>query len=564
MILNKKVLLLSVLGCAVIAAIVVGIVYGIVLNKKEVPKLGKGAIVSNGFECPAIGAMIHEKGGSTADVAIATLLCEGITCPQSGGLGGGFLLTLYIKEKGTIETLDAREMAPKLATKHMFDNDLKASLEGGLAVAVPGELKGMWELHQKYGKLPWKDLFEPNIELCRKGHLVNGYFGESLQNREAQLMAEPSLREVFINPETNRAWVNGDLVKRNKLADSLEVMANEGAAGFYNGSLTKTFLDDIKRFGGIISAEDLLDYQVVWGEPEVSYLKDNHTLYTSTLPGTGAVLTYILNILKGYDLKKDTLSYHRIIEAFKFAYGRRSLLGTEKSEANLALVGILTSQEFADYTRSQIDDTKTFNDYEHYGAQFEQVEDHGTANICFMAPNGDAFVATSTINYVYGSFRSSIGLILNNEMDDFAVPGRANVYGLKPSPANYIIPGNRPLSSMTPTIILDENKNVRMLIGGAGGTRITTGVAFTIINHLMFGETLRYSFDTSRIHHQLTPMELEYEKGFDMSIIKELNEKFNHTVKISTSHASVTSIAMYNDTVETLVDPRRGGNYIVF
>ena len=377
-------------------------------------------------------------------------------------------------------------------------------------------------------------------------------------------MAQPSLREVFINPATNKAWINGDLVKRNKLADSLEVMANEGANAIYNGSLTKTFLDDIKSFGGIITAEDLLEYKVRWGLPEIAQLKNNYTLYTSTLPGSGAVLTFILNILKGYELKKDTLSYHRIVEAFKFAYGRRSLLGTEDSDANKALVRNLTSPAFADYIRSQINDEKTFNDYEHYGALFERVEDHGTANVCFMAPNGDAVVATSTINYVFGSIRSSIGIILNNEMDDFAIPGRPNVYGLQPSPSNYIIPGNRPLSSMTPTIILDKDGNVRMLVGGAGGSRITTGVAYAIINHLMFGDSLRYSVDTPRIHHQITPMELQYEKGFNISIISELNEKFNNTIKESSSHASLTSIAIYDDTLETVVDPRRGGNYIVF
>ena len=495
------------------------------------------------------------------------MICEGITCPQSGGLGGGFLLTIYIKEKGLIETIDAREVAPKLATRNMYDDKLGASLEGGLAIAVPGELKGLWELHQKYGKLNWKDLMQPNIELCRKGYQAQIYFHNAMKFREARILASPTLREVFINPETNQVWNTGDLIKRVKLADSLEIIAAEGADAIYNGTLTKIMVDDIKSFGGIITEEDFLDYKVRWGKPEIAYLQDNLTLYTTPLPGSGAVLAFILNILKGYELKHDALSYHRIVEAFKFGYGRRTLLGDEPMDEVKDLVKNLTNSNFADFIRSLINDEQTYSEFDHYGAVYESVNDHGTANVCILSPNGDAVVGTSTINYNFGSYRSSVGIILNNEMDDFALPGRPNIYGLRPSPANFIIPGNRPLSSMTPTIILDGNGDVRMLIGASGGSRITTAVAFTIINHLIFGENIENSIKAPRLHHQITPMELFYETGFNASILTELQYNFLNVVTENTTtsdFAALTAIVKVGDKLDAAFDPRRGGNKTFF
>lgn len=495
------------------------------------------------------------------------MICEGITCPQSGGLGGGFLLTIYIKENNSIETLDAREVAPKLATKHMFDGKVSESLIGGLAVAVPGELKGLWELHQKYGKLPWKDLMLPNIELCRNGYQVQIYFHNSMKFREDRILASPTLSEVFINPKTNQVWNTGDLIKRIKLADSLEIIANEGASAIYNGTLTKILVNDIQKFGGIITEEDFLDYRVRWGEPEIAQLNENHTLYTSPLPGSGPVLAFILNILKGYELKKNALSYHRIIEAFKFAYGRRTLLGDEPLAEVKELVKNLTSSEFADFIRSKIDDEKTYSDFDHYGAIYESVNDQGTANVCILAPNGDAVVGTSTINYSFGAYRASAGILLNNEMDDFALPGRPNIYGLRPSPANFIIPGNRPLSSMTPTIILDKNGDVRMLVGASGGSRITTSVALFIISHLIFGESIESSIKAPRLHHQITPMELFFETGFDASILNELQYKYLNVVTENTTtsdFAAITSIVNVMERLDATFDPRRGGNKTFF
>lgn len=220
------------------------------------------AIATNGIECAAIGKSIVDAGGNVADVAVATIICEGITCPQSSGLGGGFLLTIYIKESGTIETLNAREVAPKLANSTMYVNDSAGSERGGKAVAVPGELKGLWELHQKYGSLSWDKLIEPNIQLAREGHVVSPYLANIFANNENALLAEPSLREIYIDPSTNRTYRLNEKIKRLKLAETLEVIAREGVDSIYGGgSLAKGLVDDIRSRGGIITEDDLLDYK---------------------------------------------------------------------------------------------------------------------------------------------------------------------------------------------------------------------------------------------------------------------------------------------------------------
>lgn len=226
------------------------------------PKLLGGAVAANGQECAKIGADMFLLGGSVADAAIATMLCEGVTCPQSTGLGGGFLLTIYTKATGVVETLNAREVAPKAATYDMFVNDSKAALVGGLSIAVPGEIKGMWELHQKYGKLPWSELFKSTIELCRHGITVTPYLARILYSIKDEIYQIESIREVFINPETNSTWLAGDKLKRTELARTMEVIAEEGADSIYQmGTIGKKLLEDIRSFGGILTEKDFTDYK---------------------------------------------------------------------------------------------------------------------------------------------------------------------------------------------------------------------------------------------------------------------------------------------------------------
>lgn len=304
-----------------------------------------------------------------ADAAITGLLCEGVTCPQSTGLGGGFVMTIFTAATGKVETLNAREMAPGKAFKDMFQNT--TDLKGGIAVAVPGELKGYWELHQKYGKLEWPRLFRPVIELCRRGAEVSKYLANILNKSKATILNSPTLAEVFINPKTNDVYQQGDLVKRLKLAETLEVIAIHGAEAIYgpNGTIGQRIVEDVQKDGGILTTDDLMAYNVKWGAPAARTFENKKTLHSFTLPGSGALAVFMMNVLDNYLMDGPVLrSYQRIAETFKYAYARRSLLGD--SDEGVAVTKNLTNVEYALDIRSKLLDNVTVNDHVYYGGIF--------------------------------------------------------------------------------------------------------------------------------------------------------------------------------------------------
>lgn len=271
-------------------------------------------------------SQILRDGGSAADAAIAALLCEGVACPASSGIGGGFVLTIYSKSEKKVETLIAREVAPFSSFEDMFVNT--SSVTGGRSIAVPSEIKGYWELHKKYGKLPWSRLFQPTIDLCRKGHIVSHYLANVLKQEQTTILDSPTLAKVFIHPSTNQVYKLGDRIKRLKLADTLELIAKEGADTLYNnGTLAQLLVKDVRTADGILTIDDLMRYEVRWEPPVVANLRNNKTLYSLSLPGSGAIITFILNVLNGHLKDGPTVkSMHRIVETFKYAYAERSQL----------------------------------------------------------------------------------------------------------------------------------------------------------------------------------------------------------------------------------------------
>lgn len=290
------------------------------------------------FHSLPAGSSILLRNGSAADAAIATLFCEGVSCPQSMGLGGGVLLTIYTRRTRTVETLMAREIAPLAAHRDMFVN--ASTVEGAAAIAVPGELLGYWELHQRYGRLPWADLVQPTIQLCRTGHHVTGYLARILRQRSDQIMAEPAMREVFVNPATGAVWLEGDRIRRERLADTLELIARDGAGTLYTkgGTVLERLLADLREMGSVLQEADFTGYRVRWERPMESRVMAGRTMYTSRLPATGVLVSYIMNVLNGYLPERGVLAYHRIVEAFKFAYAKRTDLGDEPFVAGVSEV----------------------------------------------------------------------------------------------------------------------------------------------------------------------------------------------------------------------------------
>lgn len=292
-----------------------------------------------------------KDGGSAADAAIAALVCEGVTCPQSTGLGGGFVLTIYTKATGKAETLIARDVAPLAATEDMFGN--ATTVSGGKSITVPTELKGYWELHKKYGKLPWARLFKPTIELCRKGHVVSDYLHRILQRKEKEVMSSVGLHHIYVNPDTGRIYEKGDFIKRLELADTLELIAKEGADTLYNnGTLARNLVRDIRDNGGIITEEDFMKYNVRWEEALSTKLKENRTLHTIGAPGSGPLIVFMMNTLNNYLPKGNALeSYIRIAEVFKFAYAHRSELADPRFVSSVIEVNYYSIRNLIQYLR---------------------------------------------------------------------------------------------------------------------------------------------------------------------------------------------------------------------
>lgn len=244
-------LLLTIVGLAL------GLIFGL---SNETERRRIGAVASNGVGCAEIGGTILDEGGSAADAAIATMLCEGVVLPHSMGLGGGFIATIYTKETAHMEVLIARETAPAAATEDMFVG--QENITGALSSGVPSALYGYWRLHQKYGKMPWERLFEPTIEMCRQGILVSRYLAGALAKNEEHIRNEISMSEVFINPATNNPYKEGEIMYRHILANTLEIVAIEGPGAIYRGGrIGRMLTEDIKATGGIITEQDLKDYE---------------------------------------------------------------------------------------------------------------------------------------------------------------------------------------------------------------------------------------------------------------------------------------------------------------
>uniref|UniRef100_A0A0B7ANE3 Gamma-glutamyltransferase n=1 Tax=Arion vulgaris TaxID=1028688 RepID=A0A0B7ANE3_9EUPU len=517
------------------------------------------SVASSTMVCSQVGTdILAKKGGTAVDAAIATLVCVGLVRFHSSGIGGDSFWTIYDRKSKKAYTILARSKAPLNSTSTMFENNTIAIREGGLSVAVPGEVMALWEAHQRFGQLPWSDLFQPTISLAENGFPLEATTANAIQSKVADGTIDkfPHLRNLLINPATNTWYKTGETVRNPTLANTLRIIASEGAAGFYNGSLTKDMVKELNRAGGIITEEDFAEYHAPFTEPLHLRLHGNLTVYSPPLPSGGVVMLYILNILSGYNLSQEDLSnhnktvltYHRHLEAFKHAYAIRSKLGSPDGETPEfvqkmeQLVRNVTSSEQGEIIRRLISDTSTYP-WQSYNADFYIQEDNGTSQLSVLGPNGDAVSVTSTINSFFGSkvVGNKTGIIYNNMMDDFSIPGVTNSFGVKPSTSNYIKAGKRPLSSMSPTIVVDKTGTPVLVVGAAGGTRITTTTAFLTSMTLWLGKRMKPAMDTPRIHHQLLPNEAVVSNNAPDWLLDGLKKK-GHKVKLTSSMSTPTGI----------------------
>jgi len=563
----------AVLSLAVLAAIGQAQDASILADLNENPQFGvyeHAAVAIDGEPCASVGSEILQEGGTAVDAAVSAMFCNGVYSCHSMGIGGGFLMTIYNRTSQTAEVLNARETAPGLTTEDMFHGNGTLSTKSPLAVAVPGEIAGYWEAKRRYGNslISWARIIQPTIDMCRDGIPVSWSLASVLSSKK---FTDPEMIKVFIDPATGKVWQEGQTYKRTKLADTLEILAAAGDDGdelFYRGYMAEQLAEDLQQLGGILTQEDMSGYKAQWLEPiTVDLATSKSKMYSVPPPGSGAVLGAIMNIMEYFQVvEEDSLFYHRLVESFKWAYGARSNLGDPNDE-NItdfvnAVVANMTSAEWAYEKHNMINDSFTVDDPLFYGANFYQPDDHGTSHISVIAPNGDAVAATSTINLALGSEIMSprTGIIYNDEMDDFSFPDIINDFGLPPSPNNFARPGKRPLSSMSPAIFVDENGDVKLAIGAAGGSSITSATALTSILSMRLGLDISICLDAPRLHHQLMPMMVKYQSEFSSEVVKELIKRGHVTRDRCGAGSVVGAIARLEDgELKAKADYRKAG-----
>jgi gamma-glutamyltranspeptidase len=522
------------------------------------------AIAADNGMCSEIGRDIMIKGGNAVDAVIAATFCIGVLDSQSAGIGGGHFMTFYNRTSKTCYIMDARETAPASAYRDMFVN---ASDRGYPSIGIPGELYGLRKAYELFGsgRVEWRELLLPTVKLCREGYVVSGSLGEAISEKTNDFWNEPTMRDVFYDQEANRTYRTGEVMKRPILADTLELLANSSdpIKLFYQGDLTNKFIQDFEKYNYTnITLADFANYTARFGEerPAITTTINGLNLVVCgpPPPSSAAITISMLKILAQYNVTPEYLNgsidnnvetYHRFIEAMKFAYaGRQSLGDMDFVTEALPLARNFTSDWFAQEAMARIMETAYQNQSDYYilsDPNGDALNDHGTAQISALDSDGNAVSLTSTINLFFGSMKrsESTDIIWNNDMADFSTPGTVNPYGYAPTPPNFIEPGKRPLSSMSPIIFYDETTgDARIVTGAAGGSRIISATANVAMRLLWFGQDVKEAIDSPRLHNQVTPFQTEVESGFPQIYVDDLKAKGQNFVPYSTDAASSCSV----------------------
>lgn len=506
------------------------------------PVPGRGGMVVSQDEIASrVGADILADGGNAIDAAVATGFALAVTLPQAGNIGGGGFMMIHLAEEGRTLALDYREMAPALAHRELFvgadgEVDEQSSRFSIQATGVPGTVAGLVHAQEKYGNLALEDVMAPAIALAEEGFTVSYPLAYSLQRAKPRLRDHPASRKYFLTND-GEAPASGTTLRQRDLAATLKRIARAGADGFYRGETADLLVAEMERQGGLISHQDLANYQVVEREPVVGQYR-GYRIASMPPPSSGGVhLVQMLNIIEGWnlpDLGHNSAGYiHRLAEAMRRAYADRSrYLGDP--DFSPVPVAKLIDRDYARRLREDIDPSGATPSGEVSPGGLLRPESPQTTHYATWDQAGNVVSNTYTLNFSYGNGISvtGAGFLLNNEMDDFsAKPGTPNAYGLVGGEANAIEAGKRPLSSMTPTIVFRDGKPV-LATGSPGGSRIITATLQLILNTLDFDMNLAEAAAAPRFHHQWLPDRIVVEKGISPDTLKLL-EKMGHTIEFS-------------------------------
>lgn len=515
-------------------------------------------VVAETPEAAAAGVAILKQGGNAIDAAAAASLATGVTHPASCGLGGGGFMLIYMASTGKFYALDYRETAPLKASSTMYIRDGKPDEElarnGALAIAVPGEIAGLDAALTRFGTMKFQKVAAPAVALARDGFSLGRHLAGEIQRMAPQLAQAPGLASVFLKAD-GTAPKAGDLIFEKKLADTIVALGDKPAAKYYHGAFAAELASFIDSHGGIISADDLAAYQPVWREPlHRAYQGDE--VYVMPPPSSGGVVLEMLGMLEpGHlgGLGVNSPPYlARLIEVMRQGFIDRE----QYSDPAFVKVPIATllSPQHIDQARDRA---------LHHGAPEPTpaaAHDHGTANLAVVDSVGNVVVLTTTINTVFGSklMEPKSGIILNDEMDDFAVaPNVPNAYRLEGVVANEIAPGKRPLSSMSPTIVVKNGKPI-LAVGGSGGPTIITGVLQILLDVIDFHLGPRAAVEEPRIHEQAEPSMVIIEEKMPVETRAAL-EQMGYKIRVVPMLGAVGAITIAPGSVRGAGDPRKGG-----
>ncbi|KAK5996203.1 Glutathione hydrolase proenzyme [Cladobotryum mycophilum] len=536
---------------------------------KHIPKLG--AVASESSVCSKIGIQLLKDGGNAVDALVGTVFCVGVIGMYHSGIGGGGFLLLRSRN-GTYEFVDFRETAPAAAFEDMYKNNTAASIHGGLASGVPGELRGTEYVHKKYGVLPWKHVIEPAVKVARYGFTVTEdlirYINSANPNN---FLTDDPAWAIDFAPH-GRLVKLGETITRKRYADTLETIAEQGADAFYTGPIANATIRALRASNGTMTLQDLKNYTVAVREPvHINYR--GYKLTSTNAPSGGVVALSALNTVSGYggfnDPREVNLSTHRLDEAIRFAYGQRTELGDPSFVAGMDnyTQNMILPQTGATI-RSKISDFHT-QDVSYYDPKgLQSLVTPGTSHIVTADASGMAVSMTTTINLLFGSslIIPETGVIMNNEMNDFSIPGVNNSFGYIPSPANFIRPGKRPLSSISPIIAETPDGKLYLAIGSAGGSRIITANIQNTIHILDGGLTVSEALARPRLHDQLVPNQVAFEYAYDNTTVAFMKALGHNVTWVAPGLSTAQGLRLLpNGTFEAAGEPRQksSGGYAV-
>ena len=538
--------------------------YGVEEDVFHPVRAQKGMVASVDAAATRVGVDILRQGGNAVDAAVAVGYALAVTHPQAGNLGGGGFMLLRTKD-GKTTAIDFREMAPEQASRDMFldehgNPDSKKSLTSHLASGTPGTVAGFSLALEKYGTMPLNKVIHPAMKLAKDGFIVNDALADDLKTYGS---------EVLPNHANSKAifWKNGEPLKKGdklvqaNLAQSLALIAEHGPDAFYKGAIADQIADEMHKNGGLMSKADLARYKATERTP-ISGTYRGYEIFSMPPPSSGGIhIVQILNILENFDLHQygfgSADAMQLMAEAEKHAYADRSEYLGDPDFVKVPWQA-LTNKAYAKSIADQIDINKAKPSSQIKPGKLAPYESNQTTHFSVVDKDGNAVAVTYTLNTTFGTgiVAGSTGILLNNEMDDFsAKPGVPNVYGLVGGDANAVEARKRPLSSMSPTIVVKDGKTW-LVTGSPGGSRIITTVLQMIVNSIDFGMNVAEATNAPRFHHQWLPDELRVEKGFSPDTLKLLETK-GQKVAVKEAMGSTQSIMVDpNGTLYGASDPR--------